>query len=217
MGNQNTIDNGIKAFIKQEFDRVKSDNQRQHLKISEVLKLQHPDNSPFTFAHLGTLYVLDSKRTGFITIDQLFHFAQYCVRNLKNIQTYEFQSQLQGLCTSVLWDDICKYGIDHVNDWFIRLLTTNDTVIPYKNHLFIKLETVQILYELSNTKIMSNIDIQQFVDLLQQAGEEAGLMSIDQEELDELVPLEICSEFIKNFLNGFKALMLEIGFSNNGK
>lgn len=42
-------------------------------------------------------------------------------------------------------------------------------------------------------------------------------MSLDQEELDEFVPLEICCEFIKNFLNGFKTLMLEIGFSNNGK
>ncbi|CAD8076776.1 unnamed protein product [Paramecium sonneborni] len=214
MGNQNTIDNGIKTYIKNEFDRVKSDNQRQHLKISEVLKLQHQENYPFTFAHLGTLFVLDSKRTGLITIDQLVLFAQYCGRNLKNVQTYEFQSQLQGLCTSILWDEICKNGIDHVSEWFVRLLTTNDTVITYQNHQFIKLETVQILYELSNTKIMSNIDIQQFVDLLQQAGEEAGLMSLDQEELDEFVPLEICTEFIKNFLNGFKTLMLEIGFSN---
>jgi hypothetical protein len=69
MGNQNTIDNGLKIYIKQEFERVKSDNQRQHLRVSEVLRMQHPDNYPFTFAHLGTLFVLDSSHTGMITMN----------------------------------------------------------------------------------------------------------------------------------------------------
>ena len=31
----------------------------------------------------------------------------------------------------MLWDEICKNGIDSVTDWFTRLLTTNDaTSIP---------------------------------------------------------------------------------------
>lgn len=39
-------------------------------------------------------------------------------------------------------------------------------------------------------------------------------MSLDQEELDEFVPLEICAEFIRNYINGFKNLMIEIGFTD---
>lgn len=39
MGNQGSMDKGMKIYIKSEFERVKGDPQRGHLKISEVLKL----------------------------------------------------------------------------------------------------------------------------------------------------------------------------------
>ncbi|KAM3128202.1 hypothetical protein pb186bvf_019685 [Paramecium bursaria] len=215
MGNTNTLDKGMKVYIKQEFEKVKQENcQRQYLKISEVLKLQHPENYPFSFAHLGILYMIDTQKQGIITMQNLLHFAQVCMRNLKNVQPYEFQSQLQGLATSLLLEHIVKNNIQQLCEWFMTLLMNDEQVTIFQNIQFVKLETVQIMYEICNLKVMSNIDIQQFVDLLQQSGEEAGLMSLDQEELDEYIPLETCQEFIKNFLNGFKSLMTEIGYVN---
>jgi hypothetical protein len=37
-------------------------------------------------------------------------------------------------------------------------------------------------------------------------------MALDREELDEFVPVSVCLDFSRDFLLGFKKLMLEIGF-----
>jgi hypothetical protein len=39
-------------------------------------------------------------------------------------------------------------------------------------------------------------------------------MSLDQEELDEYVPLTVCLDFTKDFLRGFQKLMIEIGLDD---
>ena len=54
MGNDNSIDNGMKVYLKSEFERVKSNKEHTYLTLSEVIKITHPENYPFTFSHLGT-------------------------------------------------------------------------------------------------------------------------------------------------------------------
>lgn len=80
--------------------------------------------------------------------------------------------------------------------------------------LFVRIDSVKVLYEVLQLRVMSALDIQQFFDLLQQCGEESGLMALDQEELDEFVPVSVCLEFVMNFLRGFKKLMAEVGLDD---
>ncbi len=63
--------------------------------------------------------------------------------------------------------------------------------------------------------MMNEIDVQRFFDLLQQCGEEIGLMSLENEELDDYVPLVVCQEFAKEYFRGFCKQMAEIGFDTN--
>ena len=58
----------------------------------------------------------------------------------------------------------------------------------------------------------NGINIQSFINMLQQCGEEAGLMNLDSEILDNFVPLIICQDFIREFVKGLFKLMKEIGF-----
>lgn len=50
MGNDNSIDNGMKVYLKSEFERVKSNKEHTYLTLSEVIKIVHPENYPFTFS-----------------------------------------------------------------------------------------------------------------------------------------------------------------------
>lgn len=76
-----------------------------------------------------------------------------------------------------------------------------------------KIDVVAMLHDLCKVKMMNGLDVQSFVDLLQQCGEEQGLMSLQNEEFDEFVPTVVIKEFVKEFFKGFSILMNEIGFN----
>ena len=60
-------------------------------------------------------------------------------------------------------------GEDDIVAWLGRLLYENDEVNYFENKPgipFIKIDTVKQLYEVCNIKVMSNLDIQGFFDLL---------------------------------------------------
>ena len=50
---------------------------------------------------------------------------------------------------------------------------------------------------------------------MQQTGEEMGLMSVEEEDQDDYVPLPVIQLFARNFIQGFSTLMSEIGFTNS--
>ena len=60
-----------------------------------------------------------------------------------------------------------------------------------------------------------NIEFQSFLALMQQAGEEMGMMNVHDEEQDDYVALPVLREFAQNFIKGFSRLMTEIGFEMN--
>ena len=47
---------------------------------------------------------------------------------------------------------------------------------------------------------------------MQQAGEEMGLMNVNNEQQDNFVALAVITKFAQNFVQGFSRLMTEIGF-----
>jgi len=210
------LEKGVQQYVVTEFDRVRKDKTRDYLVLGEVLQIQSQEDYPFTFNHIGNLYVLDSNKDGRITLEELFEFAVFCAQNLKNVKTYEFQSQLQAFTTLQLWQTIKT--IDGENDiiaWIGRLLYENEDPSYFENKpgvAFIKMDTVRYFYEIFNLKVMNGMDIQRFFDMLQQCGEELGLMALECEELDDYVPLVICQDFSREFIKGMGKLMKEIGF-----
>lgn len=217
MGNlQQGLDKGVVQHITAEFERVRKDKTRDYLNISEILQLQSQEEYPFTFSHLGVLFVLDDDRDGRVTIDELLHFATYCGKHMKNYKTYEFQSQLQAFTTLQLWHALKQPdGENDVVAWIGRLLYENDEVSYFENKpgiAFVKMDTVKHLFEFCNLKAMNGMNLQRFFDLLQQGGEETGLMTLECEELDDYVPLVICQDFSREFIRGLTKLMKEIGF-----
>lgn len=70
------------------------------------------------------------------------------------------------------------------------------------------------VYEVLKVRETHNLEFQQFLSLLQQAGEEMDFMNIDNEKQDNYVPLPVVQEFTKNFVIGFSKLMEEIGFKH---
>lgn len=217
MGNtESGIDKGIEQFIVSEFERVRKDNTRDYLLLSEVLQLQSQEDHPFSFAHIGNLFILDEDKDGRVTLEEILNFCFFIIKNLKNAKTYEFQSQLQAYTTLEMWQVIKNNeGENDMVAWIGRLLYENEEVSYFDNKssvAFIKVDTVKLLYEVFNLKVMNGMNVQRFFHLLQLVGEELGLMALECEELDDYVPLVICQDFSREFLKGFSKLMKEIGF-----
>ena len=217
MGNvESNMDKGLQLYIKQEFERVQKDPSKDYLTLGEVLQLKSQDEYPFTFAHLGLLFVLDDDRDGRVTQEELVKFGQVCNLNMKNYKTYEFQSQLQAFATLQLWQELKKPdGEDEIVGWIGRLLYENDEIRTFEKKpgiIFIRLDTVKYLYDFCNVKVMNGMDLQMFFSLLQEYGEEKDMMSLECEEQDGFVPIVICQEFAREFIRGLSKLMKEIGF-----
>ena len=95
-------------------------------------------------------------------------------------------SQLQAQCTLKLWDKVCG---DEAKEsdfvaWLSRLLYENQTVRYFEPNLdipFLQSETIKCLYEILNVRYTHNVEFQAYFALMQQTGEELGLMSVDDE------------------------------------
>lgn len=83
-----------------------------------------------------------------------------------------------------------------------------------------------IIIKILGIKKTYGVDVQSFFDLMQRVAEEQvcvnrdnrpkltiyiilqGIMRLDEEKLDEVVPLEVLKQFARDFINGFLKLMV---------
>ena len=65
---------------------------------------------------------------------------------------------------------------------------------------FIKWEALHQLYEIFSIKQTHNIEFQAFVSLLQDVGEEKGIMRVEEEEQDDYIPLAVIQDFALHFI-----------------
>merc|ERR1712151_1349151 len=76
---------------------------------------------------------------------------------------------------------------------------------------FMSRDAVMTLYELLQPyQISSHIDQQGFLDMMQQIGENMGLMSLHVEDLDDWVPVEVVKNWVKSFIAAYANLFREL-------
>lgn len=74
--------------------------------LSELLQARHPEDFPFTFRHLGILYICDKTKDGVFTIEDFHYLVIWIQINMPAIQMYEFEAQLQSRTVAKMIEDI---------------------------------------------------------------------------------------------------------------
>ena len=211
----------IKPLISSEFERVKTEQQRDYLKLSEVLQIKAPEDISINFYHIGTLFRLDEDKDGRFTLQDLENYAKFCDSKQKEYKPHELQSMLQGVCTLIMWQSVCTdEGQNDFEAWIGRILYENEPIEEFKckpGIPFISRYTLLHLFEILNVKATHGVEFQMFFDLLQRVAEEEGLMGIDNIELDDFIPLIICQNFARHFIEGFVRLVDQLGVAQRPK
>lgn len=211
----------LSHLTRSEFERVLGNKQRDYLKINEVLQLKLPEEISLSFYHIGTLFVIDEDKDGRFYLKELENHAKFCHNRQKSYKPHEITCMLQSACTLILWQSVnTEEGEDDFVAWIGLLLYENENVAYFDTKPgvpFIRSDTIVFLFEILNVKTTHGLEFQIFFDLLQQAAEEVGLMGIENEEMDDYVPLTICQQFARDFIKGFSRLMRQIGFENTVK
>ena len=96
MGNNDScLSEGYREHIEEQFKKVKKDDKRDYLVLSEILEQSPPEDYNVKLSHIGNLYVLDEDKDGRFTMKELCNFGNYCAKNVQNFKAYEFHFQLQ--------------------------------------------------------------------------------------------------------------------------
>lgn len=89
-------------------------------------------------------------------------------------------------------------------EWISNLMLSSTKEVKYfdDNHEnpFIPCEILKPLYEVFYVKQTHNLEFQGFVSLLQDVGEEKGIMNVEEEEQDDYVPLAVIQDLASNFI-----------------
>ncbi len=83
---------------------------------------------------------------------------------------------------------------------------------PKYQSSFISTDTVSTLHEIFCIQELYGINCQALIDVMQRVGEELGMMGLDDEELDDVIPAKIVHMFAENFCSGFCNMMNQLGF-----
>lgn len=211
----------IKPLISSEFLRVKTEPPRDYLKLSEVLQIKAPEEISINFYHIGTLFKLDEDKDGRFTLQDLENYASFCDSKQKEYKPHEMQAMLQGVCTLLMWQSVCSEdGRTDFEAWIGRVLYENEPVEEFDckpGVLYVSRYTLLHLFEILNVKATHGVEFQMFFDLLQRVAEEESLMDIENSELDDYVPLNVCQNFARHFIEGFARLVDQLGVAQKPK
>ncbi|KYQ88846.1 hypothetical protein DLAC_10648 [Tieghemostelium lacteum] len=212
----------VDSVVKEEFKRVKDKQKdRNYLLLDELLLIQPPRDCTINSSHLGTLFVIDKKLTGRFYEEDILEFAKiYASQELLNGRKDDFKSKFQAYCTLKMWNEISKSdGLDLFVEWFCKLLTENpNNIQTFKQHpdtIFLTIDAIKKMYQILSIKSYYGGDFRSFLDLMQRTAEEQNILKLDEDELDDVVPLQVLKMFSKDFINGFIKLMSELGFQQD--
>ncbi|KAF0972817.1 hypothetical protein FDP41_009066 [Naegleria fowleri] len=209
----------IRSHVQRQYNAVKKSDKRDYLVIEEAKKLQSLDEYPIDFKKLAVLFMLDFDKNGKFSLDDLMKFTDWCGTVTEHLKTDQqsFKSELQAQCTLHMWKQIntARNGKKVFGDWFVRVFSVGHIVKcpKYPKTHWVSIDTASIIHELLSIKELYGISCQQFMNLMQTVGEEKGLMSLDDVDLDDVIPTDVIHDFAVSFITGFLNMMSSLGFS----
>jgi len=208
-----------RTYITEEFQKANQGNPRDYLVLDQIMQVQPPRENPIDLQHIGALYIMDKRLCGRFYYEDLLDFGDlYCIQTAA-ARLYDAQSKFKAYCTLQMWSELCKPGgIEEFVAWFGRLLSENMTLQYFDEHPtvpFLPADTVKTMHSIMAIKKLYGMDFQEFFSLMQRVAEEQGIMKLEEEKLDEVVPLVVSRQFAREFINGFVKLMSELGFDKD--
>ncbi len=204
----------LASHLEGEFSRlgaVVADDGTAVLTLHQVLEAHPPRDISFELKHIGTLFLLDLDRDGLFCVKHFLDFAVWC--HAKDVRTHDVAAGVRALCTSQMYGEVCeREGADAFTDWFCRLVTLSGPVMVLtgpdgEKNEYIDRATVQCVHSLLDMERTHGLDAPGFFDLCQRVGEELGLMGLDDDALDEMVPVIVIERFAREFVKGFVNMM----------
>jgi hypothetical protein len=107
-------------------------------------------------------------------------------------------------------------GSDHLGSWFLRLVCESSPLHRFEDQpdqLYISRDSVFPLFQIFRPYLTTELKFQEFFDMMQYCAEDLGTLNIQNETMDEFVPVCVVAEFCQWFVRGFITMMHEIGFT----
>jgi len=205
MGNGGSVANlRVQTFAEQEFFRVKAEDGRDHLILPEILSLRSLGEFKVGFENMSTMYELDHDHDGRVTLAELQRFMDQCAVLEARAGLHNFKRELHAQSTLRMWRERRldhDQGASWLADWLCRLLAEHSSVqleadvcAEYTEPL-VGRESLRLLHQMLSVNMVHGVTFQGFFDLLQRVGEEAGLLQLEDERLDDVLPLRVVRMF----------------------
>lgn len=206
------------ALLAAEFRRLCPPG-RDYLVLPELLQFSAQDATLLIEpTHLGALWALDSDRDGRVTLDDLAALGDLCLGRVRLYQSFEYTPQLEGYFSLQLWRALATdpAGVGAAfGDWVCRLVVESAPGAVQRlrrggQQQYVNVDAVSLLHRLLLVQEMHGADLQAFIDLLQRAGEESGLLDLADESYDDWVPLDTLRALGTSVARGMAGLMADV-------
>lgn len=200
------------STLRDEFTRCTRRSERQHLVLSDLLTFSH--SLPVRdLSHIAVVWCLDRTHSGRISMADLLALGEALLTRSRQFQSFEREAQLQAVCTMKLWRDVSS-NPDAFVTWITNLVlecsSERKTFQRHGHEVFVSLDTVQTLHSALRLQQQHGLGLQEFVDLLHRAGEERGLMDLQDESQDDWLPLATIQDFASGLYAGAARLMSDV-------
>jgi hypothetical protein len=217
MGVQGSVvESPIGSYVHEEFDRVLRPRSSV-IYLHQILQLNPPEESNLDLHHLATLWKMDGSRNGCLDRQELDRFAEFCNTKRLLFGSLDFEAKLKAQCAHDMWEELgSEQQLDEFADWICLLVCQGEEYKEFPRIAagvsFLSRDSVMTLYELmAPYQIDVHTDQQGFLDMLQQIGEAKGLMPLNEEALDDWVPVEVVRAWARQFIQAYIELFKELG------
>ena len=181
---------------------------------SLLLRFRPFPGLPIDFSHLAVLYCLDQSHSGRPTLNDLIEFLAFCESKQREFGRSEFQSRLEGLCMMKFVFDSGLHGSEFLADWICKLVIANKPCVAVDSApglVYVHRDSIFPLYSSLKPYFPLEVEFTEFFDSLQLRAENLGLLELEEESLDNYIPIPVLRAFSFTVIKGILSIAKSIG------